>query len=155
MKKKSKKQYLDVDFREYRLAKEKGALWDDHKKRWFITEHHDPKDFKWWLPFYVEDISEVLEEEEEEVSIEEQIESIENSLTLHASVIVDILKEKEKKDYLLEQEETPREEYARQLQELYEEYEEDKEAWSNTSRVDPESLAFLIMSDENRVKMIN
>ena len=35
------------------------------------------------------------------------------------------------------------------------EYEEDKEAWSNTSRVDPESLAFLIMSDENRVKMIN
>ena len=152
MKKESKKQYLDVDFREYRLAKEKGALWDNHKKRWFIKLHQNLKDFKWWLPFKnTEEVSEDLEE----LTIEEQILDMENSLTLHAEVIRDILKEKVKKDYFVEQEETPREEYARQLQELYEEYEEDKEAWSNTSRVDPESLAFLIMSDENKEKMIN
>lgn len=152
MKKKSKKQYLDVDFREYRLAKEKGALWDNHKKRWFIKLHQNLKDFKWWLPFKnTEEVSEDLGE----LTIEEQILDMENSLTLHAEFIRDILKEKVKKDYFVEQEETPREEYARQLQELYEEYEEDKEAWSNTSRVDPESLAFLIMSDENREKMIN
>ena len=152
MKKESKKQYLDVDFREYRLAKEKGALWDNHKKRWFIKLHQNLKDFKWWLPFKnTEEVSEDLEE----LTIEEQILDMENSLTLHAEFIRDILKEKVKKDYFVEQEETPREEYARQLQELYEEYEEDKEAWSNTSRVDPESLAFLIMSDDNKEKMIN
>ena len=133
--------------------KEQGALWDDHKKRWFITEHHDTKDFKWWLPFYVEDSSE--EYEVEEPTIEEQIEGIEESLKLHAEVIVDILKDKEKEDYYVEQEETPREEYARKLQELYESYDEDMEAWSNTSRLDPETLAFLDMSDENREKMIN
>ena len=135
--------------------KEQGALWDDHKKQWFITEHHDSKDFKWWLPFYVEDLSLDLDEEIEEPSIEKQIEGIEESLKLHAEVICDILSEKEKKDYYVEQEETPREEYARKLQELYETYEEDMEGWSNTSRLDPESLAFLDMSDENREKMIN
>ena len=50
--------------------KEQGALWDDHKKQWFITEHHDTKDFKWWLPFYVEDSSEEYEEEEQNEALE-------------------------------------------------------------------------------------
>ena len=68
---------------------------------------------------------------------------------------MDILKEKVEKDYYIEQEETPREEYARKLQELYESYDEDMEAWSNTSRLDPETVAFLYMSDDNREKMIN
>ena len=135
--------------------KEQGALWDDHAKSWFITEHHDTKDFRWWLPLYKEDISELLEDEEENFTIEDQIVAIGESLTLHSEVICDILKEKEKKDYYVEQEETPREEYARKLQELYESYDEDMEAWSNTSRLDPETLAFLDMSDENREKMIN
>ena len=137
-------------------------MWDDHKKQWFITEHHDTKDFRWWLPLYKEDISELLEDEEEDLTIEEQIVSMEEALTLHSEVICDILrdkhdalKEKIEEDYYVEKEETPREEYARKLKELYELYDEDMEAWSNTSRLDPETLAFLDMSDDNKKKMVN
>ena len=40
-----------------------GALWDVNAKRWYITEHHNPEDFKFWSP--CEDDEQEIEEEED------------------------------------------------------------------------------------------
>ena len=48
-----------------------GALWDANAKRWYITEHHNPEDFKFWT-ICEYDEQEIEEEQESEEEVEEK-----------------------------------------------------------------------------------
>ena len=42
-----------------------GALWDANAKRWYITEHHNPEDFKFWT---------TCEDDEQQIEVEQESE---------------------------------------------------------------------------------
>ena len=46
-----------------------GALWDANAKRWYITEHHNPEDFKFWT---------ICEDDEQKIEEEQETEAEEN-----------------------------------------------------------------------------
>ena len=101
-----------------------GALWDANAKRWYITEHHNPEDFKFWSP--CEDDEQEIEEEQE--SEEEQnlnADDYIDDIYEHLNKLYDLLpedqttktNEQEETVELLEKKETPQEEYSRHLEE--------------------------------------
>ena len=139
-----------------------GALWDANAKRWYITEHHNPEDFKFWSPCE-EDEQEIEEEQEDE---EEEILTTEEYLSDiydHINKLYDLIPEKQtvtKNDKeeiveLLEKKETPQEEYSRLLEEIKKEASSDKSSYHQVFRISPESLALIYMSDENKKYLIN
>ena len=138
-----------------------GALWDANAKRWYITEHHNPEDFKYWSP--CEDDEQEIEEEklaeEESLTADDYIDDIYD----HINTLYDLIPEKqtttinkeEEPMELLEKEETPQEEYSRHLEEIKKEASSDKSTYHQVFRISPESLALIYMSDENKKYLIN
>ena len=139
-----------------------GALWDANAKRWYITEHHNPEDFKFWT---------ICEDDEQEIEEEQETEEEENLNTDdyiddiydHINTLYDLIPEKqtttinkeEEPMELLEKEETPQEEYLRHLEEIKKEASNDKSTYHQVFRISPESLALIYMSDENKKYLIN
>ena len=141
-----------------------GALWDSNAKRWYITEHHNPEDFKSWT---------VCENEEQEQEIEEEQEADEaENLTAddyiddiydHINTLYDLIpeeqtikkNEEEETVELLEKKETPQEEYLRHLKEIKKEASSDKSTYHQVFRISPESLALIYMSDDNKKLLVN
>ena len=139
-----------------------GALWDINAKRWYITEHHNPEDFKFWT---------ICEDDEQEIEEEQETEEEENLNTDdyiddiydHINTLYDLIPEKqtttinkeEEPMELLEKEETPQEEYLRHLEEIKKEASNDKSTYHQVFRISPESLALIYMSDENKKYLIN
>ena len=139
-----------------------GALWDANAKRWYITEHHNPEDFKFWSP--CEDDEQEIEkeqevEEEEDLTADDYIDDIYD----HINTLYDLIPEKqtttknqeEETLELLEKKETPQEEYLRHLDEIKKEASSDKSTYHQVFRISPESLALIYMSDENKKYLIN
>tara|TARA_R110002020_G_scaffold325068_1_gene540681 strand:+ start:3231 stop:3635 length:405 start_codon:yes stop_codon:yes gene_type:complete len=133
-----------------------GALWDSNAKRWYITEHHNPEDFKFWSP--CEDDEQEIEEEED-LTADDYIDDIYE----HLNKLYDLIPEKqtttinkeEEPVELLEKEETPQEEYSRHLEEIKKEASSDKSTYHQVFRISPESLALIYMSDEKKKYLIN
>ena len=139
-----------------------GALWDANAKRWYITEHHNADDFKFWT---------FCENEEQEIEEEQEVEEEENltaedyidDIYDHINTLYDLIPEKqtttinkeEEPMELLEKEETPQEEYLRHLDEIKKEASSDKSTYHQVFRISPESLALIYMSDENKKYLIN
>ena len=139
-----------------------GALWDADAKRWYITEHHNPEDFKFWT--VCEDDEQEIEEEQE--SEEEQSLNADDyidDIYDHINTLYDLIPEEqtitknEKEDAveLFEKKETPQEEYSRHLEEIKKEASSDKSTYHQVFRISPESLALIYMSDENKKYLIN
>ncbi len=139
-----------------------GALWDSNAKRWYITEHHKPEDFKFWT--VCEDDEQAIEEEqevedEENLTAEDYIDDIYD----HINTLYDLIPEEqttrknqeEETLELLEKKETPQEEYSRHLEEIKKEASSDKSTYHQVFRISPESLALIYMSDENKKMLIN
>ena len=139
-----------------------GALWDANAKRWYITEHHNPEDFKFWT-ICKDDEQEIEEEqeteEEENLNADDYIDDIYD----HINTLYDLIPEKqtttinkeEEPMELLEKEETPQEEYSRHLEEIKKEASSDKSTYHQVFRISPESLALIYMSEENKKYLIN
>ena len=139
-----------------------GALWDANAKRWYITEHHNPEDFKFWT---------ICEDDEQEIEEEQETEEEENltaddyidDIYDHINTLYDLIpekqttktNEKEETVELLEKKETPQEEYSRLLEEIKKEASSDKSTYHQVFRISPESLALIYMSDENKKMLIN
>ena len=138
-----------------------GALWDANAKRWYITEHHNPEDFKFWTICEddEQEIEEEQETEEENLNADDYIDDIYD----HINTLYDLIPEKqtttinkeEETMELLEKEETPQEEYLRHLEEIKKEASNDKSTYHQVFRISPESLALIYMSDENKKYLIN
>ena len=138
-----------------------GALWDANAKRWYITEHHNPEDFKFWTICEddEQEIEEEQETEEENLNADDYIDDIYD----HINTLYDLIPEKqtttinkeEEPMELLEKEETPQEEYLRHLEEIKKEASNDKSTYHQVFRISPESLALIYMSDENKKYLIN
>ena len=139
-----------------------GALWDANAKRWYITEHHNPEDFKFWT--VCEDDEQEIEEEqesqeEESLNADDYIDDIYD----HINTLYDLIPEEQKTTKneeeenveLLEKKETPQEEYSRLLEEITKEASSDKSTYHQVFRISPESLALIYMSDENKKMLIN
>ena len=133
-----------------------GALWDANAKRWYITEHHNPEDFKFWTVCE----NKVLEaEENENLTADDYIDDIYG----HINTLYDLIpeeqttkkNEEEETVELLEKKETPQEEYSRHLEEIKKEASSDKSTYHQVFRISPESLALIYMSDDNKKYLIN
>ena len=133
-----------------------GALWDVNAQRWYITEHPNPEDFKFWSS--CEDDEQEIEEEED-LTADDYIDDIYE----HLNKLYDLMPEKqtitinkeEEPMELLEKEETPQEEYSRHLEEIKKEASSDKSTYHQVFRISPESLAFIYMSDDNKKLLVN
>ena len=139
-----------------------GALWDANAKRWYITEHHNPEDFKFWI---------VCQENEQEIEEEQEAEEEENlnaddyidDIYEHINTLYDLIPEKqtttkneeEETVELLEKKETPQEEYSRHLEEIKKEVSNDQSTYHKVFRISPESLALIYMSDDNKKYLVN
>ena len=139
-----------------------GALWDANAKRWYITEHHNPEDFKFWSPCE-DDVQEIEEEQEAEEEENFTADDYIDDIYEHLNKLYDLIPEKqtttinkeEEPMELLEKEETPQEEYSRHLEEIKKEASSDKSTYHQVFRISPESLAFIYMSDDNKKLLVN
>ena len=139
-----------------------GALWDANAKRWYISERHNPEDFKFWT--VCEDDEQGIEEEqedeeEENMTTDDFIEDIYD----HINKLYDLIEEEQRTKTneedetveLLEKKETPQEEYSRLLEEIKKEASNNKSTYHQVFRISPESLALIYMSDNNKKYLIN
>ena len=133
-----------------------GALWDANAKRWYITEHHNPEDFKFWT---------ICEDDEQEIEEEQSLNADDyiDDIYDHINTLYDLIpeeqttkkNEEEETVELLEKKETPQEEYSRLLEEIKKEASSDKSTYHQIFRISPESLALIYMSDDNKKYLVN
>lgn len=118
----------------------------------------------------IEDIQEMIEDvgislvdsdDDIEHSLEDKVMEIDENIinlsdhiiSLYESVYQLHLNENIEEHHLVSNEETPRQEFARHLKTMMEDY--DPVTWKQMFRLDPESYAFMEMSEENKKLLIN
>lgn len=163
--------YLDVDFAENQVVKNMGALWDSKRCKWYITNNHNKENFKFWMPFpntENEEISINLEEDniseeltEDQIflftklkeAFDDKIDQIEDNIHSLYSSVYNLCQDNKIEDDYISEKETPHQEFARHVEFFMEDY--DPVSWKLMFRLDPESLAFLELSDESKKILTN
>ncbi len=146
-----KKIYLNCPYKDKEECKAVGGKWDTDARKWYITEDIDKSLFSKWI----------IEEEcndDNIIYLDDEVEQLKNNVIDvydHISNIYKIIADNEEDLIVTTSEKPAMQQYLEAIEELKTNQEYSEEEWNNYFKFDIESMAYINLPEDVKIRLLN
>ena len=146
-----KKIYLNCPYKDKEECKAVGGKWDTDARKWYITEDIDKSLFSKWI----------IEEEcndDNIIYLDDEVEQLKNNVIDvydHISNIYKIIADNEEDLIVTTSEKPAMQQYLEAIEELKPNPESSEEEWNNYFKFDIESMAYINLPEDVKIRLLN
>ena len=148
-----KKIYLNCPYKDKEDCKALGGQWDKDVRKWYIAEDIDKSLFSKWI---IEE--ECNDNDDNIIYLDDEVEQLKNNVIDvydHVSNIYNMIADNEEELISTASEKPAMQQYLEAVEKLKEDQEYSEEEWNNYFKFDVESMAFISLSENVKMKLLN
>ena len=148
-----KKIYLNCTNKDKEKCKALGGKWDKDVRKWYIAEDIDKSLFSKWI---IEE--ECNDNDDNIIYLDDEVEQLKNNVIDvydHVSNIYKMIADNEEELISTASEKPAMQQYLEAVEKLKEDQEYSEEEWNNYFKFDVESMAFISLSENVKMKLLN